>query len=219
MKDQLSWKMLVCAYVWEGVHARARVCVLKTTQLCFPYIWRTVSCRMEEGKVLFIIFFTLCKGRSGFVTPFLFFLKGLLLHLHCLPALLFLLRRCHRFYSWMSLPRCTHLDNSREFSKFFSLLSPALGWRYSIYPTRIALHCVSQSIDQASWEDKAPFSKLWLLPFPLRVLPCWPRWHILCIPGVKCGKEWEAICDLTWPSLIPGNKQRDTESGLMDGSF
>lgn len=33
------------------------------------------------------------------------------------------------------------------------------------------------------------------------------------------GKGWEAICYLTWPSLIPGNKQMDDEMGLMDGTL
>lgn len=44
-----------------------------------------------------------------------------------------------------------------------------------------------------------------------------PPWHVLCIPGVKSGKGGEAIDDLTWPSLIPWNKQMDGETALMDG--
>lgn len=101
----------------ETVHARARVCVLKTTQLCFPYIWRMASCRMEEGKVLFIIFFTLCEGRSGFAAPFLF-LKG------CFSIFTDSLSFSSRYGDVTGSPRgiSTRADSPREFWRVLKIL-------------------------------------------------------------------------------------------------
>lgn len=106
--------MFVCAYVWVCVCACAQECAWWQQDCVFPTCGGTVSYGMEEGKVLifsFTVFFTLCKGNSGFVTPSIF-LKGPLFHLHCLTVLLFPLMTSHRLYSRESPLRHVRLDNS-----------------------------------------------------------------------------------------------------------
>lgn len=124
LKNQPSWKTVVCAYVWACLDACARVCASWQHNCAFSTCRETGSYRKEEGKVLMffsIIFFTLWKGKSGLVT---LFFKGLLCHLRGLTVLWFSLMARHRRYSRESLLRRSHLDNSGV-CKMLLLLIPS----------------------------------------------------------------------------------------------
>lgn len=145
---------------------------------------------------------------------YVFIFKRLLFCVYCLIVLLHPLLRCHRFHPSESLLRCTHLDNFAKSSKCF-FYQPTPGWGYSTCSARTVFDSISHNIYQTS-QKMGHLSRLWLLLSRPRLLLSWLGRPLLHFPGVKVAQRWEAVCYLAWPLLIPGNKQIDDETGLMD---